>query len=311
MPINREFVKLLGDDRQRLLDITRREHQTQLDRVLSAIEAETISLAAALPLKDGRLFDAQAAIDFRLSLRNVIGQEIKGFQRDMDPGYTQAVRTILSQQGQLDLPDLLTTAQRDTIRRLKTLHFQGFDDVAQAFQSQMVKQVFDATLLGTRPAVLMQDLSKTIQGVFSLADTEEAAELVEFIKDNREDPSMDVQVADAAKRIHTLGRDILGVNMRSRTNQMVFDSLFQFSAQASAEIAKETGLNHFWYRGAIRKTSRKWCRDHVGDVLTKEEVDGWRDFNWQGKAPGDPMIVRGGYNCRHSFIPVDPDWLKA
>jgi len=30
----------------------------------------------------------------------------------------------------------------------------------------------------------------------------------------------------------------------------------------------------------------------------------------QGKATGDPFIVRGGYNCRHHWQPVDPEWFN-
>ena len=34
----------------------------------------------------------------------------------------------------------------------------------------------------------------------------------------------------------------------------------------------------------------------------------WANESWEGKAPGEPFVVRGGYNWRHHFMPVDPDW---
>ena len=35
----------------------------------------------------------------------------------------------------------------------------------------------------------------------------------------------------------------------------------------------------------------------------------WASKNWKGKKPGDPLIVRGGYNCRHQWSFVNPDWF--
>tara|TARA_R100001440_G_scaffold62196_1_gene82254 strand:+ start:60 stop:1283 length:1224 start_codon:yes stop_codon:yes gene_type:complete len=34
----------------------------------------------------------------------------------------------------------------------------------------------------------------------------------------------------------------------------------------------------------------------------------WNNRAWQGKSTGDPFIVRGGYRCRHTWIPTDPSW---
>jgi len=37
-------------------------------------------------------------------------------------------------------------------------------------------------------------------------------------------------------------------------------------------------------------------------------IDPLTSQTWQGKAQGDPFVVRGGYNCRHHWQPTDPDW---
>tara|TARA_R100000664_G_scaffold33733_1_gene51763 strand:- start:1108 stop:2064 length:957 start_codon:yes stop_codon:yes gene_type:complete len=36
----------------------------------------------------------------------------------------------------------------------------------------------------------------------------------------------------------------------------------------------------------------------------------WNTRSWGGKSTGDPFIVRGGYRCRHTWIPTDPAWLE-
>ena len=46
-------------------------------------------------------------------------------------------------------------------------------------------------------------------------------------------------------------------------------------------------------------------------LFTIEEIqDIWASRSWSGKKGGNPMIVRGGYNCRHQFSYVNPDWYE-
>ena len=30
----------------------------------------------------------------------------------------------------------------------------------------------------------------------------------------------------------------------------------------------------------------------------------WNNQSWGGKSIGDPFIVRGGYRCRHTWLPT-------
>jgi hypothetical protein len=40
-------------------------------------------------------------------------------------------------------------------------------------------------------------------------------------------------------------------------------------------------------------------------VLTEEQIrEIWNTQGWAGKSTGDPFIVRGGYRCRHTWIPT-------
>ena len=42
-------------------------------------------------------------------------------------------------------------------------------------------------------------------------------------------------------------------------------------------------------------------------LFTIAEIqDIWASRSWSGKKGGNPMIVRGGYNCRHQFSYVNP-----
>ena len=44
-------------------------------------------------------------------------------------------------------------------------------------------------------------------------------------------------------------------------------------------------------------------------LFTLDEVRKlWSQQSWSGKKSWRPIIVRGGYNCRHQWSYVNPDW---
>lgn len=69
--------------------------------------------------------------------------------------------------------------------------------------------------------------------------------------------------------------------------------------------AKLAGIDNFVYVGVNSPKSRSFCQFHKNKVYTADQINKiWRTATWGGKAPGNPFVVRGGYNCRHWFLPV-------
>ena len=65
------------------------------------------------------------------------------------------------------------------------------------------------------------------------------------------------------------------------------------------------GIDKFRYVGGLIATSRSFCTSHNNKIMTLKEINRiWKSQTWGGKAPGNPFVVRGGYNCRHHFVPV-------
>jgi len=75
-------------------------------------------------------------------------------------------------------------------------------------------------------------------------------------------------------------------------------------ATATRQLAARAGVERYRYDGTLVRDSRPWCRQHVGKILTMEEIESWLDKDWEGKAPGDPFVMRGGWNCRHYWTPI-------
>lgn len=93
----------------------------------------------------------------------------------------------------------------------------------------------------------------------------------------------------------------------ARINTQLATSVFQFDTVVTKLRATEQNVKRFQYVGGVIDTTRPFCEQLDGGIYTEEEIqDIWRD-EWSGKAPGDPFVVRGGYNCRHFWVPVEDD----
>jgi hypothetical protein len=78
-----------------------------------------------------------------------------------------------------------------------------------------------------------------------------------------------------------------------------FDGALTLIRSRNADVEK------FKYVGGVIDTSRDFCVTHNNKIYTRAEINRiWSSSSWGGKAPGNPFVVRGGYNCRHMFVPV-------
>lgn len=82
-------------------------------------------------------------------------------------------------------------------------------------------------------------------------------------------------------------------------------------------IAKEFGIEFYYYAGGEMDTTRCFCDARVGGTYHKKEIENWgnkKDLGacntgggWAGMAKGTNettiFSLLGGYNCQHSLIP--------
>ncbi len=69
------------------------------------------------------------------------------------------------------------------------------------------------------------------------------------------------------------------------------------------ELSRRSDLPHLFYYGPAMRNTRPFCRIHRDRAFTPEQVDQME--NAQLEPPG---VHRGGYNCVHSWLPVDAGW---
>ena len=80
-----------------------------------------------------------------------------------------------------------------------------------------------------------------------------------------------------------------------------YDVYKQIDGLNNKLFGKEFKLKYFIYDGTIIKTSRKFCRKHVGLIFTDEQAADWINDPDLTAIPlnYDPLLDLGGYGCRH------------
>lgn len=98
-------------------------------------------------------------------------------------------------------------------------------------------------------------------------------------------------------------RDIIEIN-RQRAIRAIAPVVIHSDAAYGFRIMRDAGIEKFTYRGGIAAGTREFCAVHNNKTYTEAEIRRiWSSQSWGGKAPGDPFVVRGGYNCRHRWVP--------
>ena len=309
------------------LDRAEQEYYQTLQRTLDKIEDDVVKLAGReLPTQAGKLIELQSAIAIRPQIRTILQTEFLGWADTLTKkGFNrQAKRIERAFKGIGNIPiefQELTKGDLELIRNLKLQTFTQFKDISNTFTKRLADKVYQNTLVGREFVELEQELRQTINGIYSRSNDKEAQKLVEFVKKNKNKKSMQVSVDKAVQTLQSkFGRDRAGDNMRKYASQLLNDGLREFDAQVNAYKSQEAGLTHVKYFGDIIPTTREVCKNILrgvykkrqSNVFTIDEVRKlWRQRSWSGKKPGDPLVVRGGYNCRHQWTYVSPDWYDS
>lgn len=273
-------------------------HRDRLILALQELEDRVATLLLDAPLSEGALFDLAWATGIRSELRAAL-----------DDTFLLSVNEIVTEYADVEV-ELAAMLQRyggfrelppEIIAQLQRLSFAGFEEIASTYLDTIANGVYQNTLTGRPANDVIKEMRQVINGVYIQSDQDEIAQLVEVANFGSAEDSK-----EAIERLHTkYASDRTGNNLRRYATQQVQDSLMQFSASSVVASGKEAGVDRWRYYGSTITDSRSFCREHAGKVYTTAEIyEIWGSESWQGKAAGDPFVVRGGYNCRHHFRPV-------
>jgi len=296
----------------KILDKLADQHEERIINVLYRLEEDVVREVTRAT--GGKLVSQRLAIQLRPQIRNLIETTFLD-EADIiiNDEYNKIAKEVLDTFGEMPIPKKfksLTEVDLRTLNALKTQSFSGFEDVAERFLKIINDEVYQSTIAGRPFEDMVSNIRSHINGVYKRSNTAEINELVDFINENKFDSAKKAQVEDAVRKLHTqYASDRAGNNLRRYASQIAHDSVMQFHGQFTIAKAKEAGLTHFTYTGTLVRDSREFCVSMLNKTLTEEQIrEMWINRSWQGKSTGDPFIVRGGYRCRHTWIPTDPSW---
>lgn len=241
------------------------QHEAQIRSTLNNLEADIISQIGKVT-DDSGVLTTKISIELRKNIRRYMEQY--RIQADtLVRDYDQIVNSFMEEFGELNIPDKfksLTEADLITINQLKFQSFSGFEDIANRYLTEINANVYQNAIAGKPFNEMVKDIRGLITG-------------------------------DVDRR---------GRSMSGYASQIAHDSVMQFDGQFTVYKAKEAGLDKFKYTGTLVRDSRDHCRLHIGKTYTEERIREIWSGNWAGKSEGDPFIVRGGYRCRHTWIPI-------
>jgi hypothetical protein len=296
----------------RILDKLADQHEQRIIDVLYRLEEDVIKEVTRAT--GGKLVSQRLAIQLQPTIRNLVETTfLDEADTIINEEYNKIAKEVLDTFGEMPIPKKfksLTEVDLTTLNALKTQSFSGFEDIAERFLKVINDEVYQSTIAGRPFEDMVANIRSHINGVYKRSNTAEINELVDFINENKFDNSKKAEIEEAVRKLHTqYASDRAGNNLRRYASQIAHDSVMQFHGQFTVAKAKDAGLKHFTYTGTLVRDSRPFCRDMLNKTLTEKEIrDTWNNQGWQGKSTGDPFIVRGGYRCRHTWIPTNPDW---
>ena len=321
-----DIVKDATFYRIKQIELAEAEYYKSLVATLDRIEREVVSLASRLPLTDGKLIELQSAIAIRPRIKFILEREYLKWSDDVvREGFNKQAKRIekaFKRIGNIPVEfQELTKGDLALVQNLKQQYFTQFKDVSNTFTRRLSEKVYQNTLVGSEFAVLEKELRQTINGIYASSDDPEIQRLVNYINDNKFDKSKQAQVDKSIQTLQSkFARDRAGENMKRYAGQILNDSLRDFDATLNFNKSQDAGLTFVKYYGDVIPTTREICRNMISGVYNKRKsglftVDEvrklWASRSWSGKKSGDPLVVRGGYNCRHQWSYVNPDWYDS
>jgi len=304
------------------------EYYKNLTQTLDRIEREIVNIADTdLPrTPDGKLIQLQSAIAIRPKIKSILDQNYLPFaDQVVREGFNKQAKRIeraFKRIGNIPVEfQELTKGDLALVQNLKQQYFTQFKDVSNTFTRTLSEKVYQNTLVGNTFADLEKELRQSINGIYAMSDDREAQKLIDFVNNNKFKTSKKNQVNKAIQTLQSkFATDRAGENMKRYAGQILNDSLRDFDATLNFNKANDAGLTYVKYYGDVIPTTREICRNMINGVYNKREsglftIDEvkqiWASRSWSGKKSGDPLVVRGGYNCRHQWSYVNPDWYDS
>lgn len=183
-----------------------------------------------------------------------------------------------------------------------------FASTIQSGSEDIVKTVVLATVAGVAGEQIINQVRGRISGI-QMESTDpnvrrQQRKLNKMMKKGATGAELAAQVA-VIKRILP-GNVNTAASVATRIKTVVDNVVGEFNGTYAKNRATRNNIEMFEYVGPVDGVTRPFCSGMAGSRMSAEEIQNvWDSSGWQGKEPGDPFVVRGGYNCRHYWVPIE------
>ena len=216
-----DILKQLTEYRIKGIEKAEVEYYQALTRTLDKIEAQVVALAdRELPRQAGKLIELQSAVAIRPKIKAILDREYLPFaDRVVRKGFGEQAKRIERQFKTIGLipPEFqeLTKGDLALVKNLKQQYYTQFKDVSNNFTRVLSDKVYQNTLVGSEFTVLEDELRQSINGIYSTSRDPAVNRLVDYVKNNQDNPALASRVDNAIKILQTkYASTSVGENMK-------------------------------------------------------------------------------------------------
>ena len=282
-------------------------HKKILDDIMDDFDARLESSSKVLENTITKRILATTTVDELLELRLEIDRDFQSIILDSIREFMPELDTI-ARDTISNTPGEVTPTDNRVAGELKAQAYERLQEEVNTAKSNVHTEIVVGALGGYALTQVAQNASHAINGFFITVNDVETTRLQNKIKrlkvagENKSEEINDL-MRQLRKRFQNVS---VGGGMYQSVSAEAHDSVMDFDGVFTIHRARQAGLKRFKYSGTLIKNSREFCKTHVGNTYTEEEIRRiWSSQSWSGKRAGDPFVVRGGEKCRHFFIPVE------
>lgn len=248
---------------------------------IEALQNRVDDLLDDVPLRQGEVREAAV----RAVLRLLDERDLQSLSpARLDEAINEALRPAANQ--------LTTSTQSVVTERVQTLISE-----TREFYRDLGVDVPDRLSDAVRKRESAQRVTESLRSGMQIASQELKKETIEAVEEEIASPGSPSRDAIQERLEDSVDDAANYAETHARTSISAYDREYR------KELADNAGLDHFLYAGNLQANSRRFCIAHVDGVYTREQISKMQNGQLEPVS-----TFCGGYNCRHSWVPVDPSW---
>ena len=280
-------------------------HDGVIERMLN--DSEIASLTVTKTMENSVADLILASDDPRAEIRNTIRDIWQNFSGAVVGMFERAAGDTIKLHKEMGL-DTQGAVIEDVgvITELKTTSLASLNSTATPIADTIVNAVTVAGITGASLAATAQNSRIAISGYLATVEDQNITMLQEAYRTLIRNGDFATARGIMPEIRAAWGNTPVGPNLLAMSKTASHDHIMDFDSVYSQWRGESLGVTVWRYAGGVSSNTRDFCASVSGEEFTREQARAmWASRSWGGKRSGDPFVVRGGYNCRHYWVPVN------